>query len=133
MLDHLRAGLPNEACGLLAGLGNRVTHVLAADNIAARPRVEYEMDPGQQLQRFEFIEAQGLDLVGIYHSHPFSPAHPSATDLARAFYPEAVYVIVSLIDVHAPQVNGFLLPPPGTNSHIQQVEIFVENLPDVGG
>lgn len=125
MLAHLQANLPDEACGLLAGRAGRVTHVLAADNISPRPRLEYEMDPRQQLQHFELMDQQGLEMVGIFHSHPTSPAYPSATDMARAFYPDAVYVIVSLMNAERPEIKGFLLNPD--NGQIRDVEILVEN------
>lgn len=123
MLAHLRAQLPHEGCGLLAGRGERVTHVLAADNIAPHPLVEYEMEPHQQLAHFEFIEAQGLELLGIFHSHPSSPAYPSATDRARAYYPGAVYVIASWLNPAQPEVRAFLLD----DERVQEVELVVEN------
>jgi proteasome lid subunit RPN8/RPN11 len=39
-----------------------------------------------------------MEVVGFYHSHPHSQAHPSATDLAEADYPEAVHLIVGFVD-----------------------------------
>jgi proteasome lid subunit RPN8/RPN11 len=122
MLAHLRASLPHEGCGLLAGRAGRVTHVLTANNVSSRPLVEYEMDPYQQLRHFEWLDDQGLDLVGIFHSHPVGPAYPSPTDLARAFYPDSVYVIISLLEVDAPQVRGFLID----DHTVHEVEIVVE-------
>jgi proteasome lid subunit RPN8/RPN11 len=47
-------------------------------------------------------------LVGIYHSHPTSPAAPSARDLAEAAYPGVAYLIVSLQTADAPVLAGFL-------------------------
>jgi proteasome lid subunit RPN8/RPN11 len=41
------------------------------------------------------MEAAGLDLAAIFHSHPNGPAEPSATDVAQAYYPEAAYLILS--------------------------------------
>ena len=41
------------------------------------------------------IRAAGLELLGIYHSHPQGENSPSPRDLERAYYPEAAYFIVS--------------------------------------
>ena len=49
----------------------------------------------------------GIDLVSIYHSHPGGPAFPSATDVDLAYYPEAVYLIVSLMDRQNPVAKGY--------------------------
>ncbi len=65
------------------------------------------MDPHEQIRHFHMIEEQGLDLLGIYHSHPVSPAYPSPTDLSMAYYPEAVYAIVSLIQSDNPILRAF--------------------------
>ncbi len=92
---------------MLAGVAGRVTRILPAANVAENPAVEYLMDPHDQLRHFRTIEEQGLELLGIYHSHPTSPAYPSLTDLSMACYPEAVYVIVSLMKSDAPTLRAF--------------------------
>ena len=85
---------PQEACGLLAGSENQVIMVLPVTNALHSP-VRYRMAAREQLDAFERIDHAGLELVGIYHSHPNGPDGPSATDIAEAFYPEAVYLIWS--------------------------------------
>jgi proteasome lid subunit RPN8/RPN11 len=89
---------PEEACGLLSGQIEgetcRVSEVIPATNELHSP-VRYRIDPHEQIAAFNRIDAQGLELVGIYHSHPAGPAGPSPTDIAEAFYPEAVYLIWS--------------------------------------
>lgn len=107
ILKHARAEAPNEACGLLAGREGYVTQILPATNVAENPRVGYLMDPHDQIRYFQAIEEQGLDLLGIYHSHPVSPAYPSPTDLSMAYYPEAVYAIVSLMQSDNPILRAF--------------------------
>jgi proteasome lid subunit RPN8/RPN11 len=104
---HTQAEAPNEACGLLAGIGGRVTHVLPATNVAQEPAIEYLIDPHDQLRHFQAVEDQGLELLGIYHSHPTSPAYPSPTDVSMAFYPEAVYAIISLVRSNNPVMRAF--------------------------
>ena len=107
ILEHARAEAPNEACGLLAGQDGHVARVLAATNVAENPRVGYLMDPHDQIRHFRTIEKQGLDLLGIYHSHPVSQAYPSPTDLTMAYYPEAVYAIISLMRSDHPVLRTF--------------------------
>ena len=107
ILEHARAEAPNEACGLLTGREGYVIQVLPATNVAENPRVGYLMDPHDQIRYFQAIEEQGLDLLGIYHSHPVSPAYPSPTDLSMAYYPEAVYAIVSLMQSDNPILRAF--------------------------
>jgi proteasome lid subunit RPN8/RPN11 len=89
---------PEEACGLLSGQIEtgfyQVVAVIPATNELHSP-VRYRIDPREQIAAFNQIEAQGLELVGIYHSHPAGPLAPSPTDIAEAFYPAAVYLIWS--------------------------------------
>ncbi len=93
ILDHIEAHLPMEACGLLAGRHGRVEAVIPVTNALHSP-TRFRMDPVEQLRAFEWIDEQGLDLVGIFHSHPAGPSTVSATDIAEAAYP-VVHVIVS--------------------------------------
>ena len=67
----------------------------------------YRLDPQEQLRFFKDIDARGLELVGIYHSHTQSPAYPSRTDVAKALYSEAAHVIVSLQNEQMPTVRAF--------------------------
>ncbi len=107
ILKHGRTEAPNEACGLLAGRDGYVTHVLPAANVAENPQVRYLMDPHKQIHHFHMIEEQGLELLAIYHSHPVGRAYPSPTDLSMAYYPDAVYAIVSLTQSDNPDLRTF--------------------------
>lgn len=90
---HVALHAPLEACGLLAGKNDRVEHVLFVRNQAESP-VRFVMDPVEQLRAFDWIDAQRLDLLGIFHSHPAGPETVSPTDIAEAAYP-VVYVVCS--------------------------------------
>ena len=94
MVAHVRAHWPEEACGLLAGQGEAVRQVYLVENIRHSP-TEYEMHTVEQVRAMLEMEAHGWELVGIFHSHPHGPPTPSETDVALAYYPEAVYVICS--------------------------------------
>ena len=106
IIDQARAEHPNEACGLLAGTNSSATKLFQTTN-AERSPVIYRIDPKEQFRVFKAIEDEGLELVGIYHSHTRSPAYPSATDVAQAYYPEAVYLIISLAEAERPDLRGF--------------------------
>jgi len=93
MLDHVDRQVPLEACGLLAGKNDRVEKVILVRNQAQSP-ARFVMDPYEQLQAFDWIETNGLDLLGIFHSHPAGPETASMTDIAEAAY-EVVYLIWS--------------------------------------
>lgn len=110
MISHARAGLPDEACGVLAGdAEGNVTRFLPAVNADASP-FRYRID-GQELLRLvlELDEAEE-ELVAIYHSHTRSPAYPSRTDLEQArHWPDPAYVIVSFQRPDDPEVKAFYL------------------------
>lgn len=110
MVEHAREEYPNECCGLLAGRGSRVERLFRGQNMDRSP-FTYRLDPQEQLRLFKEIDDAGLELLGIYHSHIQSPAYPSRTDIAKAFYPDAVYVIVSLHVVQGsrpgPEIRAF--------------------------
>jgi len=92
-MDHANLHTPLEACGLLAGKNDRVERVLFVQNQAQSP-MRFVMDPYEQLNAFEWIESNGLDLLGIFHSHPAGPETASPTDIAEAAY-AVVHVICS--------------------------------------
>jgi len=104
MLAHVDQQVPLEACGLLAGKNDRVEKVILVRNQAQSP-TRFVMDPYEQLQAFNSIDSNGLDLLGIFHSHPAGPAAASATDIAEAAY-EVVHLIWSPSQGHW-QARGF--------------------------
>lgn len=108
MLAHVQAALPQEACGLLAGSKERISHLYIIENILQSPTA-YEMDPRQQLDAMLHVEKQGLDLLAGYHSHPGGPSTPSTTDIEQAYYPDLVQLIISLRDRSQPSVGAFTI------------------------
>ena len=94
MLEAAREDLCHECCGLLAGRDGVITTVYPARNALASATA-YEIAPQELFAIFREIRAQNLELLGIYHSHPQTENVPSATDIARAYYPEAIYFIIS--------------------------------------
>jgi [CysO sulfur-carrier protein]-S-L-cysteine hydrolase len=98
MLGHAYDGLPDEACGLLAGpvgLAGRAHVFYPCRNAAESSRV-YTVDPRDHLRADRDAEARGLELIGVMHSHTHTEAYPSPTDVDQAPDPAWHYVIVSL-------------------------------------
>jgi proteasome lid subunit RPN8/RPN11 len=106
MVRQAQAEHPNECCGLLAGKDGRVTEIYKMTNTQHSP-VNYLMDPREQFVAFKEMRKKGLELLAIYHSHPHTQAYPSQTDVRLAYYPEAVYIILSLQDRKKPVVNAY--------------------------
>jgi proteasome lid subunit RPN8/RPN11 len=93
MQQHVARQIPLEACGLLAGKNDRVDEVIMVRN-QEQSAVRFRMDPYEQLRAFDWIESQGLELLGIFHSHPAGPETVSSTDIAEAAY-DVVHLIWS--------------------------------------
>ena len=107
-----RAGLPNEACGLLVGDrfaedGGIPTRFIGLRNAAASP-YRYLIDPDEQLGVMLAIDDADEVVWGIVHSHVASPPAPSATDVGLAAYPDAVYLICSLA-TEPPQLRAWTI------------------------
>lgn len=108
MVRHALEGLPNEACGLLAGHDGRVERFFPMRN-ADESQTTYRLDSKEQFQVFNEIDEKGWELSGIFHSHTHTEAYPSETDRRQAFYPEAHYVLLSLTDPSALQLRAFTI------------------------
>ncbi len=106
ILAHAKAEAPLECCGLLAGRNGTVERIYPMTNADHSP-VRYRIDPKEQFAVFKEMRAKENDLVAIYHSHPHTEAYPSATDVRLAYYPDAVYIIVSLENPNRPVMNAY--------------------------
>jgi proteasome lid subunit RPN8/RPN11 len=107
IIAHAQRDAPRECCGIIAGRAGVPVHLYQTRNIAEGNAL-YEIDPAELIElEFHTMPAAGTELVAIYHSHPVSPAEPSATDIALAFWPDAIYVICSLAIPEEPVVRGF--------------------------
>ena len=99
ILDHAKASYPHECCGVLLGKmtsPKRVMDAVQAENTnKERASDRYEMNPAELLGIEKDARGRGLDVVGIYHSHPDHPSRPSEFDRQRG-WPEYSYVIVAI-------------------------------------
>lgn len=107
---HAEREAPHECVGAMGGhvSGERARAVALYPlaNVSPDPQRTYLADPGHLLRALRAMQAGGLTLVGLYHSHPHGPARPSDTDTRLAAYP-VPYVIA---DLRTRTLAAFLLP-----------------------
>jgi [CysO sulfur-carrier protein]-S-L-cysteine hydrolase len=121
IVAHAREDMPNECCGMIGGVDGEARTVHRATNAEASP-LRYSIDANEQFRLMKEIEETGEELAAIYHSHTKSAAYPSQTDVNLAGWPDAVYIIASLADPHAPDVRGFWI----RDGRIVDAELVVE-------
>ena len=104
IVGHCYDGLPDEACGLIAGAVTDdeeptgvVSSVYPCANAEASART-YTVDSRDLIKAMRDAEGRGDQLVGVFHSHTHTDAYPSPTDVDQAMEPGWFYVIVSLRD-----------------------------------
>jgi proteasome lid subunit RPN8/RPN11 len=112
MVAHALEDDPNECCGILAGPQNSVEKLYRMANTENSP-YRYNMDPRELYLTYREIEDCGWDIIAIYHSHTHSPAYPSTTDVRLATWPDAYYILISLLDHDRPPVNAFRIVDGG--------------------
>lgn len=122
IFDHCLTERPNEACGLLGGRDEAVLKVYPARNKEQSP-VRYEVEPADLLRIFREIDGADQELVGIFHSHVYTQAYPSQTDVRLAYYPDVLYFLVSLANEREPVLRAFTI----LDGQINEVEILVES------
>jgi proteasome lid subunit RPN8/RPN11 len=129
--DELRgwaaSAWPVEACGLLIGrAGPQATDIVRATlarNVRAQERADrYEIDPGDHLAAWKVAEAEGLEILGAWHSHPDHGAIPSATDLAEA-HEGLSYLIVAVTEQGAGELRAWRLARPHSNRSFVEQEL----------
>ncbi|MDT3776434.1 M67 family metallopeptidase [Nitrospira sp. MA-1] len=142
MIAHARELAPHECCGILSGTGSTITEYYRITNILAelseeelsrfdraklsdlqrlspeeRADIAFQMDAREMAMAQRDIRSKNLDLLGFYHSHTFSPARPSQTDItiamefesyrAKLNFPEPFHLIISLEHVEQAVVRAY--------------------------
>ena len=128
MLRHAEAELPNEACGLIAGIidgdNKIVKEVYLLTNID-KSNEHFSLDPKEQLAAIKDMRSKGLAPLGNWHSHPESPSRPSEEDKRLAFDSKASYMILSLMEKENPVLNSFRITgsdPKTSEKEILEIE-----------
>ena len=107
LLHFAQISPETEVCGLLGSQNNHPVNCYPIANTSATPENRFEMDGKQHIAAMAKMRDRNEDLFAIYHSHPTAPAVPSKTDLERATYPEALYLIISLNTKGILEMRGF--------------------------
>lgn len=117
MIAQARAEAPNECCGLLAGSINTgiVSKHFPLINASATPNIRFESSPTSMFRAMKEMKSTGLEILAVYHSHPHSPATPSATDREWNYSLDVANVIISLSsdppDVRCWRIDGDTFSP----------------------
>lgn len=125
MLLHAERTYPNECCGAMLGrtLEDRrlVTEAISLENAWAGEQGEhYQVRPEDLLQADKQARAHGLDLIGIFHSHPDCDAYFSATDLKNSC-PWYSFVVLSIKNGKFDHANSFLPDPDQTQADKEEL------------
>jgi proteasome lid subunit RPN8/RPN11 len=123
IVAHARAEAPNECCGVVAANGDgSARQVFAARNKHASP-LRFEIEGLDLLRINNEIDAAGLEIGAIYHSHTRTAPEPSQTDInGAAQWPGALWVIVGLATDDEPDVRTWAIE----DGRVTQVELVVE-------
>jgi len=104
---------------------NRVTALQRAENQQAEHRTRrYQLTADDYRAADAAAQDQGLDVVGVYHSHPDHPARPSETDLAEATFPGFTYVIVSVHDGVPEALTAWTLAPDRSEFRREEIAVL---------
>jgi len=109
MIAQAYACYPEEACGLLVGHPSRnaVVRFVACENVTHSGKV-YSIAPKDLLRAERNAEDDGMEVIGVMHSHTHTEPYPSPTDVNQAPDPTWHYVIVSL-KRESPEARSYLL------------------------
>ena len=122
MVRHSKDELPNESCGYLSGSDSEVRTCYEMTNLDQSPE-HFSFDPKEQFSVMKQAREKDERLVGVYHSHPETPARLSQEDLRLLNDPNMVYFIVSLMGEEA-DVKAFMIKKESEEDiHIKQIEI----------
>jgi proteasome lid subunit RPN8/RPN11 len=120
---------PEECCGVLLGTRNtndrEVVEVVPCENVALTRRSRYEVHVLELVRAQLDGRQRGLDIVGIYHSHPDHPARWSATDLRDAEWVGCSYLIVEVRAGRAHAQGSFELVNDGEKKEFLEEDVKV--------
>jgi proteasome lid subunit RPN8/RPN11 len=120
MIAQAKEEAPYEACGVVAGKEGKAVKLYRTAN-AEHSTTTYRLVPEEQYRIFIEMEEKGWELWAIYHSHPAFPAYPSARDIEQAYFPDALYLIVSLAQ-EEPEIRAFRI----VEGEVREEELVIE-------
>ena len=129
ILAHARENLPEEACGLIAGIDREdgvreIKKVYLLTNID-HTNEHFSIDPKDQLASIKDMRAEGLKPLGNWHSHPESPSRPSEEDKRLANDSNASNLILSLEEADNPVLNAFHMESVNGEKTVRKEELTI--------
>jgi len=121
LLQHAWKELPYEACGVISGSAGKGPLQFYPARNELKSSTRYQIEPHDLYRIIMDITEQGLEIWGIFHSHPVSPAYPSETDLKQSYYPDAYYLIASFADAKKPVLRAFRI----VDKQVEEVEVLI--------
>jgi proteasome lid subunit RPN8/RPN11 len=126
MVEHACSAYPNECCGAMLGVieGDvKIVKVAAPlqNAFAGSQQARYEIRPEDLLEADRQARARGMDLIGIFHSHPDCDAYFSKTDLENSC-PWYSFVVLSIRQGRFDHANSFLPDPDQTRAEKEPLE-----------
>ena len=114
MIDHARAELPNECCGILAGqfaehIAVTTLHLPLVNDLADPRR--FHTEPRSMLAAERAMREGNVDMLALYHSHPTAPAIPSATDIAENPFEDRMMNLIISLRAGQPDLRAWWLLP----------------------
>ncbi|MEW6214795.1 MAG: M67 family metallopeptidase [Nitrospirota bacterium] len=120
IISHCREVYPKEACGILGGKSDTIKKIYKSINVDDSS-VTFRIEPFQVLKN---LKQNGLEMMAVYHSHPYSESYPSLIDVERASEPDSAYVstyvIVSLVH-EEPEVRVFVI----SDRKVREIELII--------
>jgi len=129
IFEHGREGHPDEVCGIILGSfsgdDREAIEVMRAGNLnSERSHDRYELDPKDLVAAERKCRESGLEVIGLYHSHPDHPDAPSEFDRERA-WPVYSYLIVSVMKGEDCSVRSWQID--------EETERFIEEKINIAG
>ncbi len=123
MITHAMEFDPEECCGILFGKNSVVTSGRRMKNVHENRVSRYTMDPRELIEAQRDADSKGDEFVAIYHSHTWTQAYPSETDVNNAVdsgWTDPYYVLVSLVEKTRPVVRAYKI---GEDSAVEEIVI----------
>lgn len=124
VVQHARAEAPNEACGVIGGVGERADRIVPLPNAAADPQHFYKLDTTALEHTVREFRNSGLSLIGIYHSHPRGEPVLSPTDVQNAPPLNIAHLVVGLRHVE-PRLAAWRVQ----GGQVDRMELYVGTFP----
>ena len=125
MVNHARSAFPDECCGAMLGRtddGEKLVSVAVPleNAYSGEKKARYELRPEDLLAAEKEARRQGMDLIGIFHSHPDCDAYFSETDLKNSC-PWYSFVVLSIKAGEFDHANSFLPSMDQTTADKEQL------------